>query len=234
MKITTSLGVDVIALEQADEVTVMLADLTAPDAPTQAHAGEQVRAEHTAMVVLDRSGSMAGDSLDHAKAALHALADRLDPQDRFGLVTFDDHGSAHVAVPAGTVGDLGRSAIHTAIARIESGGMTDLSSGRRLLDPEEARRVATGTGATLIVLSDGLANVGPTEPGGFESLARAAAAEHHLTTSTIGIGDGYDELLLAALATGGSGNHVFAPHGDAAAAALTGEIEVAVQDRSGG
>ena len=231
MKITTSLGVDVIALEQADEVTVML-DLTAPDAPTQAHAGEQVRAEHTAMVVLDRSGSMAGDSLDHAKAALHALADRLDPQDRFGLVTFDDH--ADVAVPAGTVGDLGRSAIHTAIARIESGGMTDLSSGY-LRGLQEARRVATGTGATLIVLSDGLANVGPTEPGGFESLARAAAAEHHLTTSTIGIGDGYDELAARRLGH----RRVRQSRVRPARRRRRGRLDrrdrgVAVQDRSGG
>ena len=58
-------------------------------------------------------------------------------------------------------------------------------------------------------------------------LARVAAGarDRGVTTSTVGIGLGYDELLLAELARGGQGNHVFAEHGDDAAAAVAGEVE---------
>ncbi len=58
-------------------------------------------------------------------------------------------------------------------------------------------------------------------------LARVAAGgrDQGITTSTVGIGLGYDELLLSEVAGGGQGNHVFAEHGDGAAAALAGEVE---------
>ena len=46
-----------------------------------------------------------------------------------------------------------------------------------------------------------------------------------MTTSTVGIGLDYDETLLAALATAGQGGHAFAQDGDAAAAAVAGEVE---------
>jgi Ca-activated chloride channel family protein len=41
----------------------------------------------------------------------------------------------------------------------------------------------------------------------------------------VGIGLGYDETLLAALARGGQGGHAFAEDGDAAGAAVAGEID---------
>jgi Ca-activated chloride channel family protein len=74
------------------------------------------------------------------------------------------------------------------------------------------------------VVSDGHANVGEVDPGRLASVA-AAAREHGLTTSTVGIGLGYDETLLADLARGGQGGHAFAEHGDDAAAAVAGEVE---------
>jgi Ca-activated chloride channel family protein len=53
--------------------------------------------------------------------------------------------------------------------------------------------------------------------------ARARAAGS--TVSTIGIGLGYDETLLAAIATGGQGNHVFAEEADSAGAAVAAEVD---------
>ena len=43
-----------------------------------------------------------------------------------------------------------------------------------------------------------------------------------MTISTIGLGLGYDEELLAAVARGGQGNHVFAEEADAAGPARGG------------
>jgi Ca-activated chloride channel family protein len=216
MHVNAYLDVESVAVEQDDTVTVML-ELEAPAAPE----GDAERPEHTAVVVLDRSGSMAGDRLDHAKRALLDLVARLDDRDRFGLVAFDDQ--ATVVVPAGRVGDLGRARIAGGIGGVQPGGMTDLSSGY-LRGLQEARRVCGPTGATLVLLSDGHANAGVTDPVALEGVARTATAQA-VTTSTIGIGVGYDENILAALARGGSGNHAFAEHADAAAAAVAGELE---------
>ncbi|HEY4752689.1 MAG TPA: VWA domain-containing protein, partial [Candidatus Limnocylindrales bacterium] len=97
MHISTHLDVDVVAVETDDEVS-LLVELTAPAAAPSVDA-----VVHTAVVVLDRSGSMCGLRLEHAKRALIALVDRLDEHDRFGLVTFDDH--AELVVPAEPVGN---------------------------------------------------------------------------------------------------------------------------------
>jgi Ca-activated chloride channel family protein len=213
MQVNTHVDVDVVAIEQDDEVSVML-ELIAPtpvmDAP---HPPAAVQ------VVLDRSGSMDGERLHAAKQALVRLVDRLDPNDRFGVVAFDD--DVHVVVPAGELRD--KPAARLAIAAVHSGGTTNLSGGL-LRGLQEARRVAGDAGSTVLVLSDGHANAGETDPGRLAAVA-AAARDRGVTTSTVGIGVDYDEVLLAELARGGQGNHVFAEHGDGAAAAVAGEVE---------
>ena len=85
MHISAHLDLDVLAHETDDQLSVLV-ELTAPAQPVNAD-----RAPSTLVVVLDRSGSMAGPRLEQAKAALTALVDQLDPHDRFGLVTFDQH-----------------------------------------------------------------------------------------------------------------------------------------------
>ena len=75
----------------------------------------------------------------------------------------------------------------------------------------------------MLLLSDGHANEGEIDPGRLAAVA-AAARKHGTTTSTIGIGTGYDELLLAEVGRGGQGNHVFAEQGEDAAAAVAGEV----------
>lgn len=213
MRINTHLDVDVVAVEQEDTVSVML-ELVAPPAPA---GGPRLPA--TVQLVLDRSGSMAGERLDAAKAAIVALVDRLAPEDQLGLVAFDD--AVQVVLPAGRL--THKAAAKAAVRSIEPGGMTDLSGGL-LRGLQEARRVAGDGGATVILLSDGLANVGETDPDRLRDVA-AGARDRGVTTSTIGIGLGYDETILAELAGGGQGNHAFAETGDAAAAVLAGEVD---------
>ena len=93
MKLSTRLDCDLVAVESSDELT-LLVELTAPTPQTTT-----VRQPATLQVVLDRSGSMAGDRLEGAKSALLSLVERLDPSDNLGIVAFDD--SVEVVVPAG-------------------------------------------------------------------------------------------------------------------------------------
>ena len=212
MKIDAQLDVDLVAVETEDEVTVML-ELTAP-----AQRRDAPRAPATVQVVLDRSGSMDGERLAAARSALAALVDRLDPADRLGVVAFDDQ--VQVVVPAGPLMD--RAAARRAVLGIGAGGMTNLSGGL-LRGLQEARRASDRAGATVLLLSDGHANEGETEPDRLAGVA-AAAARQGATISTVGIGLGYDERLLAAIARGGHGSHAFAADGDGAAGAVAGEV----------
>lgn len=217
MHVNAHLDLDVVAIEQADEVTLML-ELGAPPAPAS-----QPRPPAAVQVVLDRSGSMDGERLDAAKDAIVALVDRLDPADSLGVVAFDDE--VQMVLPTRTLDGPNRAAARNAVARLHSGGTTNLSAGL-LRGLQEARRaVGEGPGgATLILVSDGHANAGETDAAVLGRVA-ASGRDKGITTSTVGIGLGYDELLLSEVAGGGQGNHVFAEEGDAAAAAVAGEVE---------
>src|SRR3954468_3958627 len=213
MHLTAHLDLDVVAHETDDQLSVLI-ELAAPELPT-----DTTRAPSTLVVVLDRSGSMAGDRIEGAKTALLALVDRLDPRDRFGLVTFDDH--VDIVVPAGPLTD--KLAVKQAIGGVYDRGSTDLSAGyfRGL---QEARRVAGDTGATVLLISDGHANAGICDPGQLGDVARKAHADG-ITTTTLGFGLGYDERLMSAIAAGGSGNELFAETADEAVKYLAGEVD---------
>ena len=213
MHLNALLDVDVVAVEAEDELSILL-ELQAPVSATQA-----ARPPRTLQVVLDRSGSMAGPPLESAKRALHDLVGRLRPEDRFGLVTFDDQ--VQVVVPCTPVGD--RTAARHAIAGVHPGGMTNLSSGL-IRGIEQARDAKGDGGATVLLLSDGHANAGQTDPDALGAYAARCRADG-MTLGTIGIGLGYDERLLSAVAAGGAGNVHFAEEPDAIGAALADEVD---------
>jgi len=213
MQLNAILDVDLIALESEDRISVLL-ELTAPETPSSGK-----RAPGTLQLVLDRSGSMADGRLGAAKQAIDALITRLDPTDNFGLVTFES--GVQVAVPATPLVDKDR--VRELVGRIYSGGMTNLSGGF-LRGIQEARRVKGEGGATLVLLSDGHANQGIVESDRLQSMARAAQGRG-VVTSTIGIGLGYDELLMDAISRGGGGNAHFAEQGDEAGAAIATEVD---------
>ncbi len=213
MKINAQMGVDLVAVEGDEELSALI-ELTAPEAP---HEDEQ-RTPSTLVVVLDRSGSMAGDRLEGAKRALLSLVDRLSPTDRFGLVTFEDQ--VRVDVPAGTLTD--KPEVKARIAEIHPGGCTNLSGGY-LRGLQEARRCAGDEGATVLLISDGHANAGIVDADQLATIA-TTYAQRHVTTSALGYGLGYDERLLNAVARGGRGNEHFAEEPDRASALVAGEV----------
>ena len=99
MHLNAHLDVELVAVEQDDELTVLL-ELTGARRATA-----PPRRPVCVQVVLDRSGSMAGERLEAARRALHALVDRLGPEDSLGIVAFDD--AVQVVLPAGPLGGQG-------------------------------------------------------------------------------------------------------------------------------
>jgi Ca-activated chloride channel family protein len=191
-------------------------DLTAPE-----NAKQATRPGQAVQVVLDRSGSMMGQPLDAAKGSLLKLVDRLAPQDAFGLVAFDD--SALVIVPTRTMADHHMPSLRKSIREMHTGGSTDISAGY-LMGLRELNRIQATGGSTLLLISDGHANSGEQDPKFFTDVSIKSAADK-VTTSTIGLGTGYDETILEALAQGGGGAHRFAGTIDEAVGAIAAEVD---------
>ena len=215
MIVKANLDLDMVALESDDRVTLML-DLTAPI--TEA---SKDRPGQAVQIVLDRSGSMEGGPLESAKESILKLIDRLAPQDSFGLVAFDD--TALVIAPIRTMADHDMPALRRAVRQMHTGGSTDISAGY-LLGLRELNRTPASGGSTLLLISDGHANAGEQDPKFFTEVA-ATNALAKVTTSSIGLGNGYDEKILEALAQGGGGAHRFASTIDEAIGAIAAEVE---------
>ena len=215
MIVKAILDLDMVALESDDRVTLML-DLTAP-----INEASKDRPGQAVQIVLDRSGSMEGGPLESAKESILKLIDRLAPQDSFGLVAFDD--TALVIAPIRTMADHDMPALRRAVREMHTGGSTDISAGY-LLGLRELNRTPAVGGSTLLLISDGHANAGEQDPKFFAEVA-ATNAQAKVTTSSIGLGHGYDEKILEALAQGGGGAHRFASTIDEAIGAIAAEVE---------
>jgi Ca-activated chloride channel family protein len=155
-------------------------------------------------LVVDRSGSMAGDRIVKAKEAARQIVGRLGKDDVFSLVSFDDKVKVHL--PARKLGRP--SAAYEAIDSLQPGGTTALYAGVQAGLAQAREFAKRGHVSRVILVSDGLANVGPDKPADARRLGREAA-KHGIIVSTFGLGNGYDEDLLTALSQASDGNHAF-------------------------
>ena len=200
------------------EGTVQI-QVIAPDEPAP-----RERPHVNLSLVIDRSGSM-GDArkLDYVRTAAHQLVDMMGPKDILSIVTYDHQ----VAVPwPSSRVDGNRETLHRIIAGIYPGGRTFLSGGL-----EEGFRQAKagrrrGYLNRVLLLSDGLANVGVVHTGALREMA-AGMAEHGVSVSTFGVGNDFDEELMAGTAAGGGGNYRYLADPERIVAALQGELHSA-------
>jgi Ca-activated chloride channel family protein len=158
-------------------------------------------------IVLDRSGSMEGAKLEKARQAAAMAVDKLADDDIFSLVVYDN--DVDLLIPPERVGGHDhREDIKARIFRIQAGGSTALHAGvvlgakqvRSRFDKERVNRV--------ILLSDGLANVGPSSTSDLARLGRELRSDG-ISVSTIGLGDDYNEDLMTALAEASNANYYY-------------------------
>ena len=172
------------------------------EAPTDAEAQ---RPPVNLAVVLDRSGSMSGSKIEKAKEAALEVLRRLGPQDRFALVLYESQ--VETLVPSQSAANT--EWIEARIRGIAAGGTTALFGGVS----QGAAEVRKQTGDAhfvhrIILLSDGLANVGPSSPADLARLGGALIKEG-ISVTTVGVGTDYNEDLMTQLAQRSDGNNYF-------------------------
>lgn len=165
---------------------------------------EKSRAAVNLAIVMDKSGSMQGEKIKRAREAAIDAIQLLSDNDIVSIITYDS--TVDVLVPATKLTD--KQMVIDRIKQIQPKGNTALFAGvskgaaevRKFLDKERVNRV--------ILLSDGLANVGPASPGELGNLGKSMM-EENISVSTLGLGLGYNEDLMVQLANTSGGNHLF-------------------------
>ena len=198
LKMTARLSRKYITPEQ-NHTLYLLIDLEA--AEKQA-AGERLPVNLG--FVIDRSGSMRGAKLDTTKQAVQFAVSHFTPQDIASLTVYDDE--VQVLYPAKPV--KYKDELKGIVSRIFPGGMTNLSGGMTAGYQEVARNARPDQVNRVLLLTDGLANRGITEP---KRLCNKAAGmkKAGVTLTTLGVGDDFDEDLLTQMAEESGGNYYF-------------------------
>lgn len=166
--------------------------------------GQRRRPPVNLAVVIDKSGSMRGDKIEKAKQAAVEAVRRLDPGDVFSLVVYDTN--VRTVIPAQGVENAGY--IEKQIRAISSGGNTALFGGVSQGAAEIRKNLTDKYVHRIILLSDGLANVGPSSS---EDLGRLGSAliKEGISVTTVGVGTDYNEDLMANLSQRSDGNTYF-------------------------
>jgi len=155
-------------------------------------------------LVLDRSGSMSGNKIAKAREAAIAALRSLGPQDLFSMVIYDH--SVQTLVPPQSAANS--EWIESRIRSIGTGGNTALYGAVSQGAAEIRKNLYRQYVHRVVLLSDGLANVGPSSPADLARLG-AAMIKEGISVTTIGIGTDFNEDLMTQLADRSDGNHYF-------------------------
>ncbi len=178
---------------------VVKVTLEAPPPPAR-HARPPVNL----CLVLDRSGSMSGDKIERAKDAAIAAVRRLRAGDIVSLVIYDHE--VETLVPAQDAANI--EWIESRIRSIESRGNTALYGGVSQGAAEVRKHTGRKFVSRILLLSDGLANVGPSSPDDLARLGTSLLKEG-ISVTTVGVGMDYNEDLMTRLAAASDGNTYF-------------------------
>ncbi|TWT80987.1 von Willebrand factor type A domain protein [Planctomycetes bacterium CA13] len=163
--------------------------------------------ERDIVLVVDRSGSMAGYKIGELRAAIDIFIATLNDtsvEEKVGLASYNDQASEDVQL----TDDLAQ--VSSAMSAMAVGGWTSISRG---MDAGHAimsnSRDSQFVERTMIVMTDGQHNRGP-EP----STSAVRLAADGVTIHTITFGTGADIARMGEVATIGGGKHYHAASGE--------------------
>lgn len=182
----------------------VLVRVQAPDRPANLNLPHSPK---RLALVVDRSGSMAGQPLDEALRCVQHIANHLAPQDALALLVYDDKVDTLLPLQPMHSSEV----VTQAIAGVQAGGMTNLHggwlAGAQQLQGSADQALAQ-TVSRVILLSDGQANHGETDLSAIEAQCRQWL-DRGVTTTTVGLGQGFNEDLMIGMARAGGGQNYY-------------------------
>lgn len=191
------------------------------DAPQHVAAGR--RQPLALSLVVDTSGSMEGQKIQNARMAAASLVESLHQGDVVSIYAFSN-GVTEIA-PLTTVTAANRGTLIRQVNAIQALGGTNMYDGIRVGEDRLARAPASHPIRRLVIISDGRANIGPSDAQSLGALA-AQGTEWGAQISAIGVGLDYDEQTLAALAVRSAGRMYHLEHPAQMAVILEQELEL--------
>jgi Ca-activated chloride channel family protein len=171
--------------------------------PLEVDIKSKARPKLNLSMVLDRSGSMDGTKMREAREAVKYCVDQMTAEDRFSTVIFDDH--VDVLFESQKMNAANKMLLKSEIDTVTSRGSTALHEAWVSGGLQVAKHLENNAINRVILVTDGQANVGETDPGRIKEQA-GSLAETGVSTSTIGIGRDFNEDLLMPMAEAGGGN----------------------------
>jgi Ca-activated chloride channel family protein len=199
VKLEADLGQSVVNRRASDRVYLRLS------LKSLAAKNRERRSPINVAIVIDRSGSMQGDRIAAAKEGARVALKRLSSDDTVALVSYNHEVEV---LSASAPLRNSRDKLIEAIDNLQASGTTALHAGVKEGGRQVEAFVSDNNVNRVILLSDGLANVGPSTPGELAELGRKLASKG-ISVSTIGLGLDYNEDLMQRLAAASDGNHVF-------------------------
>ncbi len=147
------------------------------------------------------------DKIGVAREALLALLDHLRPDDRLGIVVFNDEAS--LAKPMRKVEETDMEAIRGHIDELQAGGGTQMSAGMQMAtelydeleQPDPAKREQR-----IIFLTDAMPNLGQTRANSLGGMFEDNA-EDKIYTTFVGIGVDFNSELVETINKARGANH---------------------------
>jgi len=156
--------------------------------------------------VIDTSGSMGMENrLELVKRSLELLVERLRPDDTVAIVEYGSQADIVLQPTSGR--EAGK--ILSAIYRLQPGGSTNAHAGLKL-GYGMAMQAYRGDGTNRVILcSDGVANVGATDPDDILAEVRGYVEEGvYLTSIGVGMGN-FNDVFMEQLADNGNGSYAY-------------------------
>ncbi len=198
MRADFSLDYDVLTVERPQKVYLM-ARLEAGEGPADA-----LRRPLNLSLVIDRSGSMAGDKIDYTRQAAQFLVQHLGSHDMFSIVLYND--KVETLLPPERVSN--KDSVAQLLDRIRVRGTTNLSGGWLEGCMHVADNLSASSMNRVILMSDGLANRGVTDTKQLITMAKQKYGEGVATTA-MGLGKDFNEDLMMEMANSGGGAFYF-------------------------
>ena len=156
--------------------------------------------------VIDTSASMDSDNkLENVKRSLQFLLDFLGPQDSVSVITFSETARTILTQTAVSATEKDNIRARISIIRVESN--TNLSAG--IVQARDSLQIDTsGSKQGILLLTDGIANMGLTRPADILDLVRNTITKFNGTSiSSVGYGTDHNVELLQSISTEGGGSY---------------------------